>query len=143
MTSMVTVPHIEGYGLPFTGSMAALGHAVAGSEILKDAFANVAFENVLIAAHRSLLTIAEVGNPAPRRRACRQTSPKDKGMAAWLDENLATLTQKFLSLREAGETAKVYSKFPLWADRPCGKRRIVRARSVFFGVTFTNCGEFV
>ncbi len=36
--------------LSLTGSMAALGHTVAGDEILKNSFANFAFENFEISA---------------------------------------------------------------------------------------------
>jgi ferritin-like metal-binding protein YciE len=32
---------------------------------------------------------------------------EEKAMADWLDNNLSALTTKFLSLREAGEKAKV------------------------------------
>lgn len=46
--------------LSFTGSMAALGHTVAGDEILKNSMANFAFENFEIAAYKSLITIAEL-----------------------------------------------------------------------------------
>ena len=46
-------------GLSFTGSMAALAHSVAGDEILKNSFANYAFEHFEIAAYKSLLTLAE------------------------------------------------------------------------------------
>ena len=47
--------------LSITGSMAALGHTVAGDEILKNSMANFAFEHFEIAAYRSLITIAELG----------------------------------------------------------------------------------
>jgi len=41
------------------GSMAALGHFIAGDEAIKNSFANPAFENYEIAAYTSLLTAAQ------------------------------------------------------------------------------------
>src|SRR3954452_18897798 len=45
--------------LSFLGNLAALGHAAAADEILKNTFANNAFEHYEIAAYKSLLTLAE------------------------------------------------------------------------------------
>jgi len=48
-------------GLSLSGSMAAMVHTVAGDEILKNSFANYAFEHFEIAGYTSLLTLAEEG----------------------------------------------------------------------------------
>lgn len=45
--------------LSMAGGMAAMGHAPAGDEILKNSFANFAFENYEIAAYNSLIVLAE------------------------------------------------------------------------------------
>lgn len=45
--------------LSATGSMAALTHTMASDEILKNSFANFAFENFEIAAYTSLITAGE------------------------------------------------------------------------------------
>jgi ferritin-like metal-binding protein YciE len=42
--------------LSMAGGMAALGHTVAPDEILKNSFANNAFENFEIAAYKSLIS---------------------------------------------------------------------------------------
>ncbi len=42
---------LKDMALSFTGTMAAMGHTVAGDEILKNSFANFAFENFEIAAY--------------------------------------------------------------------------------------------
>lgn len=53
---------------------------MAGYEILKNSFANFAFENFEVAAYKSLLTVAEAGGyGAARRRSSRGKS--DGGMA--------------------------------------------------------------
>ncbi|WP_319005741.1 DUF892 family protein [Pararhizobium sp. BT-229] len=49
------------WALSFTGGMAAMGHTMAGDEIIKNSLANFAFENFEIAAYKSLLTIADIG----------------------------------------------------------------------------------
>jgi ferritin-like metal-binding protein YciE len=41
----------------FMGNMMAVGHSMAGDEILKNTFANNAFEHFEIAAYKSLLTL--------------------------------------------------------------------------------------
>ena len=49
--------------LSLGGSMAAIGHTVAPDEIVKNSFANFAFENYEIAAYKSLLALAgQTGN---------------------------------------------------------------------------------
>jgi ferritin-like metal-binding protein YciE len=48
------------------GNLAALAHTVAPDEVLKNTFANFAFEHFEIAAYKSLLTMAIwSGNPVP------------------------------------------------------------------------------
>jgi ferritin-like metal-binding protein YciE len=98
---------LKDIALSFSGSMAALGHTMAGDEILKNSFANFAFENFEIAAYKSLLTIAEAGGYGAAMTGLQANLSEEKAMAEWLDNNLAALTTKFLSLREAGEKAKV------------------------------------
>ncbi|MGK9055513.1 ferritin-like domain-containing protein [Neorhizobium petrolearium] len=98
---------LKDVALSFSGSMAALGHTMAGDEILKNSFANFAFENFEIAAYKSLLTIAEAGGYGAAMTGLQANLSEEKAMAEWLDNNLAALTTKFLSLREAGEKAKV------------------------------------
>lgn len=98
---------LKDIALSFSGSMAALGHTMAGDEILKNSFANFAFENFEIAAYKSLLTVAEAGGYGAAMTGLQANLSEEKAMADWLDNNLSALTTKFLSLREAGEKAKV------------------------------------
>jgi ferritin-like metal-binding protein YciE len=98
---------LKDVALSFTGSMAAMGHSVAGDEILKNSFANFAFENYEIAAYKSLITIADLGGFPGHVAALKANLDEEMAMAKWLDENLRSVTVKFASLKEAGETAKV------------------------------------
>jgi ferritin-like metal-binding protein YciE len=98
---------LKDMALSFTGAMAAMGHTMAGDEILKNSFANFAFENFEMAAYKSLLTVADAGGYGAATSALQANLAEEKAMAQWLDENLVSVTTKFLSLREAGVKAKV------------------------------------
>ncbi|ARO33591.1 ferritin-like domain-containing protein [Rhizobium lentis] len=98
---------LKDLALSFSGSMAALGHTVAGDEILKNSFANYAFENFEAAAYKSLLTIAEAGGFGGAMSGLQASLAEELAMAQWINDNVVALTTKFLSLRQAGETAKV------------------------------------
>ena len=93
--------------LSFTGAMTAMGHTMAGDEILKNSFANFAFENFEISAYKSLLTVANAGGFTTAMTAIQTNLAEEEAMAKWLDDNLTAVTRKFLMLREEGATAKV------------------------------------
>lgn len=98
---------LKDMALSLSGAMAALGHTVAGDEILKNSFANFAFENFEIAAYRSLITVAEyVGLPA-LATPLKANLEEELAMAKWLEDNLASVTTKYVALREHGQSAKV------------------------------------
>jgi len=98
---------LKDMALSFTGAMAAMGHTMADDEILKNSFANFAFENFEIAAYKSLLTVAEAGGFGAATSALQANLAEEKAMAQWLDENLISVTTKYLSLRKSGLKAKV------------------------------------
>lgn len=87
------------------GNMAALGHSFAGDEILKNAFADFAFENYEIAAYRSLITMAERGGFTAAIPLLQATLEQEEGMAEWLEVNLTMITERYMSLEAAGEQA--------------------------------------
>lgn len=98
---------LKDLALSFSGTMAAMGHSIAGDEILKNSFANFAFENFEIAAYKSLRTIAELGGFPSAISAIDANLAEEQAMASWLDANIRAVTMKFASLREAGQTAKI------------------------------------
>ena len=98
---------LKDLALSFTGSMAALGHTVAPDEILKNSFANFAFENFEIAAYKSLITLAEYADLPALATPLKANLEEELAMARWLDENIAALTTKFAALKQHGDTAKV------------------------------------
>jgi ferritin-like metal-binding protein YciE len=89
------------------GTMAALGHTAAEDEILKNTFANFAFENFEIAAYSSLITIAQSSGMTTAVDSLQQSLDEERRMADWIEQNLAPITQKYLSLRASGEQAGV------------------------------------
>jgi ferritin-like metal-binding protein YciE len=81
------------------GNMAALGHVPMGDEILKNSFANFAFENFEIAAYKSLFVIAEGVGQGKVAPALLPSLQEEQAMAAWLDDNLAEVTLTYMRLR--------------------------------------------
>ena len=92
--------------LSLSGSMAAIAHTFAPDEIIKNSFANFAFENFESASYTSLITLAEHGGLSSAATLLQQSLAEERAMADWLNSNLPAVTLRYLSLREAGETAK-------------------------------------
>jgi ferritin-like metal-binding protein YciE len=67
------------------GNMAAIGHSMAGDEILKNAFANYAFETFEIAAYKSLITMAERVGDRAAIDALRLNLEEEVAMQEWLE----------------------------------------------------------
>ena len=95
--------------LSMSGGMAALGHSVAGDEILKNTFANYAFEHFEIASYKSIITLAEDGGFTVATSSLQQSLREEQSMAQWLDDALPQITRKYASLYidEGAFTAKV------------------------------------
>lgn len=98
---------IKDLGGKFMGSLAALGHSIAGDEILKNTFANYAFENYEIASYKSLIALADAFGNSADVKLLEQTLGEEIAMAGWIEDNVEAVTLKFLELRKAGEPAKV------------------------------------
>lgn len=93
--------------LSFMGNMAAMMHAPAQDEVIKNSLANFAFEHYEIASYKSLLTLADVTGHASAQSALKQSLGEEQAMAQWLDEHLADTTQRYLARAVAGQTAGV------------------------------------
>ncbi|MEN2747232.1 ferritin-like domain-containing protein [Sphingomonas sp. T9W2] len=89
---------LKDLGLSLSGGMAALGHSVAGDEIVKNSFANYAFEHFEIAAYKSLLTMAEDGGFASATPLLQQSLSEEQAMAQWIDESLPVVTRRYAML---------------------------------------------
>ena len=97
---------LKDMALSVVGGMAAITHAFAPDEILKNSFANFAFENFEIAAYNSLITLAQAGGASSAAPILQQNLAEEQAMARWLEQNLETVTLQFAGLKEAGAYAK-------------------------------------
>jgi ferritin-like metal-binding protein YciE len=91
--------------LSLGGNLAALGHTIAGDEILKNTFANFAFENFEAASYRSLIVMAEAGSFTAAVEPLTASLDEEVAMAAWIEARIPEITTKYLSLSAAGEKA--------------------------------------
>lgn len=91
--------------LTITGNLAALAHVPSPDAIIKNSFANHAFEHFEIASYTGLLTLAEIGGHAKATPLLQQTLAEEQRMADWTLSSLPDLMRKFVARREAGETA--------------------------------------
>ena len=97
---------LKDMALSFGGTMAAMGHTVAPDEIVKNSFANFAFENYEIAAYKSLLALAEAAGDTEAVGLLQSNLEEEEEMARWLDQNIEAVTLQYAALRDQGETAK-------------------------------------
>ena len=91
----------------FTGNMAALAHVPMQDEVMKDTFANFAFEHFEIAAYRSLLTMAELAGDNSSPKLLNQSLGEEIRMAKWIEDNLDATTRRYVQLTAAGQKAGV------------------------------------
>ena len=81
------------------GTMSAMMHAAADDEILKNSFANFAFENFEIAAYTSLITMSEANGNGSASAGLRQSLAEERRMADWLEQNLPAITEQYVARR--------------------------------------------
>lgn len=79
------------------GNMMAMAHSVAGDEILKNTFANNAFENFEIAAYRSLLAMCGAAGVESARPLLEKSLEEEEKMAAWVAENVENVTRQYMA----------------------------------------------
>ncbi len=89
---------LKDLGLSMSGGMAAMAHTVAGDEIIKNSFANYAFEHFEIASYKSLLVLAQDGGFARAVPLLEQSLGEEVSMAQWIDESLPLVTRRYASL---------------------------------------------
>ncbi|HLH89312.1 MAG TPA: ferritin-like domain-containing protein [Xanthobacteraceae bacterium] len=91
---------VKDTAMSFVANMAALGHAVAADEVLKNTFANNAFEHYEIAAYKSLLTLARQAGVAAASDELERSLREEEQMAQWIDDNIADVTLGYLAKEE-------------------------------------------
>jgi ferritin-like metal-binding protein YciE len=88
-----------------SGNMAAIAHTIMPDEILKNHFANHAFENFEIASYTSLITMAEATGHAQHVSALQASLREEEKTAQLLHDMTPALTLKYMRLYEQGEKA--------------------------------------
>ncbi len=92
-------------GLGFIGNMAALGHAPAQDEIVRNAFANRAFENDEAAAYDAPITLAEAAGQGARPPAFEMSLREELAMAQKVADLVRPTTRRYLELTVSGDKA--------------------------------------
>jgi len=77
-------------------NLTAMGHAMSGDEILKNTFANNAFENFEIAAYKSLLALCGAAGVEEARAPLEQSLREEERMAEWIESNVEKVTLEFV-----------------------------------------------
>jgi ferritin-like metal-binding protein YciE len=96
---------VKDVALTISGNLAAIAHVFAPDEILKNSFANFAFENFEAASYTSLIALADAGSFTQAKPLLQTSLTEEQAMAAWIDSHNAALTLQYVERRAAGETA--------------------------------------
>jgi len=91
--------------LGVVGNLMALGHVPASDEVLKNIYANNAFENYEVAAYRSLITIAEAAGRTEHVALFRQSLAEEEKTARLMESMIVPITQRYLALSVTGADA--------------------------------------
>jgi ferritin-like metal-binding protein YciE len=75
----------------------AMSHTMAGDEILKNTFANNAFENFEIAAYKSLLALCGPAGADNARSDLEASLREEEQMAKWIAANVENVTLAYLN----------------------------------------------
>ncbi len=96
---------LKDFALNMGGNLAALSHTFAPDEIIKNSLANYAFESFEVATYTALITMAEEGGFDEAIPLLQETLREEQQMQALVAKVLPTIVRKYLTLRQAGETA--------------------------------------
>ena len=90
-----------------SGNLAAMAHMPMGDEVLKNTFANFAFEHFEIAAYRSLLTMADLAGDNSGPALLKLSLAEEERMAQWIADNIESTTRKYAQLEASGQKVGV------------------------------------
>jgi len=97
---------IKEAAMGFMGNMAAMVHAPADDEIIKNMLANHGFENYEIAAYKSLLIMAEAAS-FTNVTGFQQSLREEQAMAQAVADMIEPVTRKYIQLKEQNAKAKI------------------------------------
>ena len=84
----------------FMGNMAAIAHAVTQDEVLKNSFANFAFEHFEIATYKALLEMSDAAGDGQAPALLRQSLDEELRMAQWIDQHLPETVRTYMRLEK-------------------------------------------
>jgi len=89
----------------FMANMAAAGHMPMADEVLKNTFANHAFENFEIATYKSLIAMAEAAGHQRFVPALQETLREEEKTAQAIRDMVEPITRKYLMREAEGKKA--------------------------------------
>ncbi|PWS38394.1 hypothetical protein DFH01_03655 [Falsiroseomonas bella] len=98
---------LKDIGTTIMGNMAAMGHAIAQDEVVKNSFANYAFEHYEIATYRALQTMADAAGDSAAQPLLQESLQEEQRMAEWIAQNLEPTIRRYMQREAAGQTAGV------------------------------------
>lgn len=93
---------LKDIGTSIMGNLAAIQHAVMQDEVMKNTFANYAFEHFEIASYRALLEMAEAAGDTAAPRLLEQSLQEEQRMAEWISQNLGPTVRRYIQREAAG-----------------------------------------
>lgn len=91
----------------FMGNMAAMAHAPMQDEVLKNSFANFAFEHFEIASYRALIEMAQQAGDTAAVPLLQESLDEEMAMAEWLDQNLPEVVRTYIARETSGRKSGV------------------------------------
>jgi len=91
----------------FMGNMAAMAHAVTQDEVVKNSFANYAFEHFEIASYRALIEMSQAAGDSAAMPLLQESLREEMAMAQWLEQNLSPTVHRYIERETRGQTAGV------------------------------------
>lgn len=89
------------------GNLAAIGHAFTSDEVVKNSFANFAYEHLEQAAYTSLITMAEEVGDTEAIPLLKQNLDQEVAFGKLCGELVAPTTKRYMELSASGQTSKV------------------------------------
>ena len=91
----------------FMGNMAALAHAPMQDEILKNSFADYAFEHLEIASYRALIEMAGAAGDQKSIPLLQESLQEEIAMAEWAGQNLPDVVNTYIRLETQGQKSGI------------------------------------
>ncbi len=89
------------------GNVAAMAHAPMQDEVVKNTFANYAFEHFEIATYRALIALAQAVGAEGDVSTLQESLAEEERMAEWIGQRIEQVVLEYAQREESGQTAGV------------------------------------